>query len=143
MQLEPGLHRARGMTPASRAAAALLALVALLVWNAAPGAASGSVSSAAPVRDADVARAIVEQVRADAAHRAGVALAETHILRVEARDWSDASLGCPQPGRQYAQVVTPGYLVVAWAANRELAYHTDTRHTIVLCEPSADEHGAR
>ena len=143
MQLEPGLHRARRMTPASRAAAALLALVALLSWNAAPGAASGLASPAAQVRDGDVARAIVEQVRADAAHRAGVALTETHILRVEARDWSDASLGCPQPGRQYAQVVTPGYLVVAWAANRELEYHTDTGHMIVLCEPSADERGAR
>ena len=129
--------------PASPAAAVLLALVALLSWNAAPGAASGLASPDAQVRDGDVARAIVEQVRADAAHRAGVAPAETHILRVEARDWSDASLGCPQPGRQYAQVVTPGYLVVAWAANRELEYHTDTGHMIVLCEPSADERGAR
>ncbi len=143
MQLERGLNRVRTMTPASCAAAVLLALVALLIWNAAPGAASGPVSSAAQVWDADVARAIVEQVRADAAHRAGVALAETHILRVEARDWSDASLGCPQPGRQYAQVVTPGYLVVAWAANRELEYHTDTGHMIVLCQRSADKHRAR
>ena len=127
----------------SPAAAVLLALVALLSWNAAPGAASGLASPAAQVRDGDVARAIIEQVRADAAHRAGVSLTETHILRVEARDWSDASLGCPQPGRQYAQVVTPGYLVVAWAANRELEYHTDTGHMIVLCERSADERGAR
>jgi hypothetical protein len=142
MQLESGLHRARRMTPASRAAA-LLAFVALLSWNVAPGAASGPASPAAQVRDGDVARAIVEQVRADAAHRAGVALTETHILRVEARDWSDTSLGCPLPGRQYAQVVTPGYLVVAWAAGRELAYHTDTRHMIVLCERSANQHGAR
>ena len=143
MQLEPGLHRARRLPPAGRAAAALLALVALLSWNAAPGAASGPASPAAQVRDGDVALMIVEQVRAEAAHRAGVALTETHILRVEAREWSDASLGCPQPGRQYAQVVTPGYLVVAWAANHELEYHTDTGHTIVLCEPSVDERGAR
>ncbi len=143
MQLERGLHRARRMTPASRAAAALLTLVALLIWNAAPGAASGPASPAAQVRDGDVALTIIEQVRAAAAHRAGVALAETHILRVEARDWSDASLGCPRPGRQYAQVVTPGYLVVAWAANRELEYHTDTGHTIVLCEPSPGQHGTR
>ena len=26
--------------------------------------------------------------------------------------WSDASLGCPQPDMGYAQVVTPGYLVL-------------------------------
>ena len=142
MQLQRGHHRARRMPPA-HLAAALLAFGALLSWHAVAGAAPGHASPATPVRDGDVARAIVEQVRADAAHRAGVATTETHILRVEAREWSDASLGCPQPGRQYAQVVTPGYLVIAGAAGREFEYHTDTRHMIVLCQPSADEHGAR
>jgi hypothetical protein len=131
------------MPPAGRAAAALLALVALLVWNPVAGAASGHASPDARVRDGDAALVVAEQVRADAAHRAGVAITEVHILRIEARDWSDASLGCPQPGRQYAQVVTPGYLVIAGAAGRELEYHTDTRHTIVLCQPAAGGHGAR
>ena len=142
MRMEPGLHRAWMTTSASRGAA-LLAVVALLSWNAAASAASGPASAAAEPRDGEVALAIAEQVRADAAHRAGVTGAEVHILRLEAREWSDASLGCPQPGREYAQVVTPGYLIIAAPAGRDFEYHTDTRHTIVLCQPSAGDHAAR
>lgn len=31
------------------------------------------------------------------------------LVSAQSLDWSDASLGCPQPGMAYAQVLTPGY----------------------------------
>lgn len=34
------------------------------------------------------------------------------VISTEARDFPDASLGCPQPGMAYAQVITPGYVVL-------------------------------
>ena len=40
--------------------------------------------------------------------------------------WPDASLGCPQPGMTFAQVLTPGYLVVIRdAGGAEHQVHTN------------------
>ena len=49
-------------------------------------------------------------------------------------EWSDASLGRPQPGMMYAQVITPGYLVVLEADGQQYTYHTDTARFAVLRE---------
>jgi hypothetical protein len=40
-----------------------------------------------------------------------------HILAVEAVNWPDAALGCPQPDMIYAAVITPGYRVVIATAD--------------------------
>lgn len=32
-------------------------------------------------------------------------------IRIRSIDWPDSSLGCPEPGAEYLQKVTPGYLV--------------------------------
>ena len=42
----------------------------------------------------------------------GVDSASLEVVSATAMTWPDASLGCPQPGMLYAQVLTPGYLVV-------------------------------
>lgn len=76
---------------------------------------------------------IVEQIRADAAQRAGVPASQVSVQRVEERAWSDTSLGCPRPGELYAQVITPGYLVVVQAGGRRYEYHTDAGRRFVLC----------
>lgn len=56
------------------------------------------------------------------------------VVEFEAVEWSDASLGCPQPGQMYAQVVTPGYRVVLEADGQTYEYHTDRGNTAVPCE---------
>jgi hypothetical protein len=79
----------------------------------------------------------VEAALADAAVHLGVARADLQVERVEAHEWGDSSLGCPRPGLQYAQVVTPGYLIVisgAGAAVKQLEYHSDARGRVVLCQ---------
>ncbi|MCS7039086.1 MAG: hypothetical protein NZP34_05745, partial [Caldilineales bacterium] len=48
------------------------------------------------------------------------------VESVEELDWPDASLGCPQPGMLYAQVITPGYRVIVSAGGRTYAVHLDT-----------------
>ena len=52
---------------------------------------------------------------------------------MEPRNWPDSSLGCPQPDKLYAQVVTPGYLVVVDVSGERIEYHTDERGTVVRC----------
>jgi hypothetical protein len=72
-------------------------------------------------------------VAAAAAHL-GIPAGEVSLRRVEPRTWPDAALGCPEPGWQYAQVLTPGYLVVARAADdRELTLHADEHGRTVVC----------
>ncbi len=98
---------------------------------AGPGVAPGpSPSVVAPRPEAQPA---VDAALRDAASRLGVPSGQLTAERVERREWSDTSLGCPQPGMLYAQVVTPGYFIVVSGAGRQLEYHTDTRGRVVLC----------
>ena len=49
-------------------------------------------------------------------------------------EWPDASLGCPQEGYAYAQVVTPGYKLVFEDANDSYAVHTNADGSnMVIC----------
>jgi hypothetical protein len=82
--------------------------------------------------------AAVDAALADAASQLGVEAAELDVVTVEAREWPDASLGCPQPGEFYAQVVTPGYLIVVEASGESLEYHGDENGNVVLCEGESD-----
>jgi hypothetical protein len=55
------------------------------------------------------------------------------VESVEAVDWPDASLGCPLPGVTYAQVVTPGFLIVLEADESKYECHTDAGQQAVQC----------
>jgi len=86
------------------------------------------------------AERIVAAVRADAARRSGQDPGRVRLVSVEAVDWPDTSLGCPEQGKFYAQVITPGYRVVVRAGSTDYEYHTDRAGNFVLCvrgQPSA------
>jgi len=79
-------------------------------------------------------------VERDAALRAIEALAadlkiEPGRIRVDtvrAVDWPDSSLGCPEPGRAYLTVVTPGHKVTLRVDNRVYAVH-ESRNRAAVC----------
>jgi hypothetical protein len=73
-----------------------------------------------------------------AAGELGVAPEEVTVVSVEPVEWSDGSLGCPQPGQMYVQVITPGYRFVLEVAGRRYEVHTDARAdgAIVFCGPA-------
>lgn len=81
---------------------------------------------------ADENAATAAAVSAAAAHL-GVRVSDVTVVASERHDWSDAGLGCGEPGQMYAQVVTPGYAIIVRAAGHELEYHTDSRGQAVLC----------
>ena len=81
------------------------------------------------------AKRVVELAMDDLIQKTGVALKAVRLVSVEAVQWSDASLGCPKPGMVYAQVITPGFLVVLEAMGDEYEYHTDEGRFVVLCQP--------
>lgn len=77
---------------------------------------------------------LAERARVDASARTGVPLEQVRVESIEAREWNDSSLGCPAPGMAYAQVITPGHLIVVEAAGRRLEYHSDRASRLVLCD---------
>ncbi len=56
-------------------------------------------------RDAAIARA------RETLRTAGIDPSQLTVTRAEPVTWPDSSLGCPQPGIQYLQVLTPGYRI--------------------------------
>jgi hypothetical protein len=71
---------------------------------------------------------------ADLAARQSIDPADITVQAATLEVWSDASLGCPQPGQQYAQVVTDGSLIVLAADGHEFRYHAGGSRTPFLCE---------
>lgn len=105
------------------------------------GTALPAVPTPQVVPSAPATGGILAAVRADLARRLGVPEDELVVVALEEVQWSDGSLGCPQPGMMYVQVITPGFLVVLQAGGEKYEYHTDLAGRFVLCEeaPMADK----
>lgn len=56
--------------------------------------------------------------RQSVASTLGITPASVRVISSEPREFSDASLGCPQPGMAYAQVITPGFQLLVEADGR-------------------------
>lgn len=69
----------------------------------------------------------------DLSKRLNIQIDTIEVIGVQAKKWSDGSLGCPKSGMVYAQVVTPGYQIVLKAANQFYEYHADAGRSVVPC----------
>lgn len=76
----------------------------------------------------------VDQATGDLADRLDVEPASITVVSAEAVSWGDTSLGCPQPGMRYAQVVTDGTKIVLEHDGTEYAYHSGGDRSPFLCE---------
>jgi hypothetical protein len=74
----------------------------------------------------------------DLARKLDLSISEMSVISVEAVDWPDTSLGCPQPGLMYAQVITPGFLIVLEAKGQSYEYHTGRTEQVVLCQTDGE-----
>lgn len=69
------------------------------------------------------------------AEELGIPAEEIEVISVERVEWPDASLGCPEPGKSYAQVITPGYRIHLEAQGEQYEVHTDAQGRFaVACE---------
>lgn len=89
---------------------------------------AGQPAPTVPGSETAVAAAV-----ADLSKQTGVSADQITVDAVEPMEWPDASLGCPQEGMMYAQVITPGYLIVLSAQGQTYEYHADQRANVVLC----------
>jgi hypothetical protein len=76
---------------------------------------------------------VVQLAKDDLARRLDLLAEEITVVSIDAVNWPDTSLGCPEPGMMYAQVITPGFLVVLESADQTYDYHSGADR-IVLCE---------
>ena len=70
---------------------------------------------------------------ADAARRFNVAENAVVLASAERLTWSDGSLGCPEPGQMYTQMLVAGISRGCDDQRRQMLYHTDSRGTAVTC----------
>ncbi len=79
--------------------------------------------------------ALVKWAQADLAERLGVSVDQIALVSFDAVRWRDSSLGCPQPGMMYAQVITPGYLIVLQVEEQQYEYHAGRdSDTAIFCD---------
>lgn len=80
------------------------------------------------------AKLLVEKAREHLVKKFGITADQITVFSVESIVWPDAGLGCPQKGIGYAQVETPGYLILLEAGGQVYNYHTDANESVVLCD---------
>jgi hypothetical protein len=78
-----------------------------------------------------VLQAIQQQLAIDVP---GVDLSASTTVTSEAVEWPDGSLGCPEPGMFYTQVITPGYHVVISVDGVEYDYRATDAGQVRLCQ---------
>lgn len=66
--------------------------------------------------------------------RSGAERSAVEVVKSEAVEWSDGSLGCPQPDMMYTQAIVPGYHVILALGEETYDYRLTDRGSFVLCE---------
>lgn len=77
---------------------------------------------------------LIEQARQDLAQRLAISTNQIVLVEATEAEWSDSSLGCPQPDMLYLQVITPGFLILLDANGAQYEYHSNRDAYVVYCE---------
>jgi hypothetical protein len=68
---------------------------------------------------------VVDIAKKDLSERLNTPIEEIKLIKEEAVDWPDTSLGYPEEGMMYAQVITPGFRIILKAQDKLYEYHSD------------------
>ena len=79
-------------------------------------------------------QSLVEKAKADLAQRLTVSVNEIILSEAISVVWPDSSLGCPEEGKTYSQVLTPGYLILLEYDGNKFEYHTNIHNYFFYCE---------
>ena len=78
---------------------------------------------------------LIERATEDLIQSTGAASDEITVVSTEEVEWSDTSLGCQEPNKMYAQMITPGYKIVLESGGNTFDYRTaaDPEGPLVHC----------
>lgn len=112
-----------------------LAVLAAFSWNLTVAADDGTESGDAKAHASTLAvKTLSEQQEVDAA--------SIDVINVAIMDWPDSSLGCPQAGMEYTQMVTRGAHVLLKIDTKIYRVHTAGERAIICAGPSKIGGGA-
>ncbi len=94
---------------------------------------SGSAASSASDNSLIAQAPIVLETITQLATQTGVQASNLQLQSAEATEWSDGSLGCPDPATSYIQVITPGYKMVFTDGTRTYDVHASQNGRAVWC----------
>jgi hypothetical protein len=68
---------------------------------------------------------VVDIAKKDLSERLNITVSDISLVKEEAVEWPDTSLGYPEKGMMYAQVITPGFKIILKAGEKLYEYHSD------------------
>ena len=77
---------------------------------------------------------LAESAIQDLAKRLAVRSEDITVVQVAQVVWSNSSLGCPKQGMAYADVLSPGFLVVLRSGEQKFEYHAGSDRSLFYCE---------
>ena len=77
---------------------------------------------------------LTERAKNDLSQRLSIPVSQIMVVNARNVVWSNASLGCPQPGMMYAEVLRPGYLILLNANGQDYEYHAGKNSDAFYCE---------
>jgi hypothetical protein len=80
---------------------------------------------------------LIDKATQDLAQRLSISATQINIVNATEVVWPDGSLGCPQKGMAYIQVLTPGYLIVLEVDNNNYEYHANKGTFVIYCRNPA------
>ena len=89
--------------------------------------------SALAVANASSQDCEIDNAKADLARRLQLPLSEVSIVSRVEKTWTDSSMGCPQPGMSYGQVITSGSQLILAAAGKHYHYHSGGSRGYFFC----------
>ena len=77
---------------------------------------------------------LIQKTKEDLAQQLSISTAQISLVEATEVEWSDSSLGCPQPDMAYLEVITPGYRILLQADTMLYEYHSNRDAYFVYCE---------
>lgn len=77
---------------------------------------------------------LTKKAKENLAQRLSIAITEINLVEAKEVTWANSSLGCPQEGMMYAEVLTPGYLILLQVNRQNYEYHAGKSPDVFLCE---------
>ena len=79
-------------------------------------------------------QALIALAVEDLAKRLSIPADQIQLKEAAKVVWPDSSIGCPQPGMLYTDVLTPGYLILLSANGRDYEFHAGKGPQVIYCE---------
>ena len=82
----------------------------------------------------EVPAELLDSIFKDLSERVGTAFEHISVIQAQEIVWNDGSLGCPQPGMFYTQVLVNGYWVILEIDGKKFDYRATDKGYFFLCE---------